>query len=272
MEPSIVSWQDRLARLRPDGWLNHALARLRPRAGSMADYQQLADFHYLAGPPAAHCRVLLLEDVAPCPDAWRPWLGAGEAPRDARPPIVALLVESPPVRNCAARNAVFGDRYAGGGRGARGSRWLSDQVRCISRVIVHPRWRGLGLAARLVQWALATRTTPVVEALAAMGAIHPFLERAGMTRHTLAPGAAESRLLAALQHAGLSQADLIDEAALIRALPDAKLKPFIRREIARFGSRLMPFADKLRLARRRITVDRNYYFHIQDPPAIQSAA
>lgn len=271
MEPSIVWWRSRLARLRPDGWLNHALARLQPRAGNMADYQQLAGFHYLAGPPAAFCRVLVLEDVAPCPDEWRPWLAAA-SPDAHRPAVVALLVESPPVRNCGARNAVFGDRYAGGGRGGRGSRWLCDQVRCISRVIVHPRWRGLGLAARLVRWALATRTTPVVEALAAMGAIHPFLERAGMTRHALAPGAAESRLLAALQHAGLTPADLIDEPTLRGALRDPKLEPFIRREIARFGSRLMPFADKLRLARRRLTAKRIYYFHIDDEPAHQAAA
>jgi len=50
----------------------------------------------------------------------------------------------------------------------------------ISRVVVHPIYRGCGLAVRLVRHALRTARTSRIEALAVMGAIHPFFELAGM--------------------------------------------------------------------------------------------
>ena len=70
-------------------------------------------------------------------------------------------------------------RYAGPDRRAALGR-LNAEVEWISRVIVHPTYRGCGLAVRLVRHALATAPVPVVEALAAMGKIHPFFARAGM--------------------------------------------------------------------------------------------
>jgi hypothetical protein len=74
--------------------------------------------------------------------------------------------------------------------------------------VVHPQWRGLGLAVRLVRQALATMTTPYTEALAAMGRVHPFFERAGMSPTLLPPDAVSRRLVSAAELAGLSQADL----------------------------------------------------------------
>jgi predicted N-acetyltransferase YhbS len=55
-------------------------------------------------------------------------------------------------------------------------------VRTIARVIVHPQFRGLGVAARLVRRICNECPTRYVEAFAAMGDVHPFFEHAGMTR------------------------------------------------------------------------------------------
>jgi N-acetylglutamate synthase-like GNAT family acetyltransferase len=59
---------------------------------------------------------------------------------------------------------------------------VNRHVRTISRVIVHPQFRALGIASQLVRRILQDCPTRYVEAVAAMGAVHPFFERAGMTR------------------------------------------------------------------------------------------
>ena len=60
-------------------------------------------------------------------------------------------------------------------------RWINAHVRTISRVIVHPQFRSLGIASQLVRRVLLDCPTRYVEAVAAMGAVHPFFARAGMT-------------------------------------------------------------------------------------------
>ncbi|MEO6436540.1 MAG: GNAT family N-acetyltransferase, partial [Tepidisphaeraceae bacterium] len=55
-------------------------------------------------------------------------------------------------------------------------------VRAISRVIVHPQFRGLGVASGLVRRVLLDCPTRYVEATAAMGEVHPFFEKGGMRR------------------------------------------------------------------------------------------
>jgi hypothetical protein len=64
--------------------------------------------------------------------------------------------------------------------------WLRDNLRTISRIIVHPRFRGIGLASQLARCLCDDCPTPYIEAIAAMAALHPLFERAGMTRVTSA--------------------------------------------------------------------------------------
>jgi len=142
--------------------------------GRLADYRPLGCFHYLTGPPAAHKRVWTIR----VPDDRR-LLGS--------PEMAAVLVVSPPVLNCRGRNFAIPGQYVGPDRRAV-VRHLNEEVECISRVIVHPTYRGCGLAVRLVRHALRTAQTPLVEALATMGTVHPFFQRAGMTHYGRFPG------------------------------------------------------------------------------------
>jgi len=135
-------------------------------AGTIRDYDELGGFHYLAGRPAAHKRVYVLR--APQAERWR-----------CGPDIAAVLVVSPPLMNCRGRNAALLGRYTRCSR-RRGLRRLNAELEAVSRVIVHPIYRGCGLAIRMVRHALATAQTPLVEALAVMGRLHPFFEKAGM--------------------------------------------------------------------------------------------
>jgi GNAT superfamily N-acetyltransferase len=158
----FTNLQKRLAAL-PVAWVAE---RVVLRAGTMADYRALARFHYRAGRPATVMRVWTMEDCRSL-DAKNP---AGVRPSA----IVGVLVESMPVLSCRLRDVAFGRRLS--------AREVNEQLRCISRVIVHRRWRGLGLGIALVKHALATATTSYTEALAAMGQVHPLFDRAGMRR------------------------------------------------------------------------------------------
>jgi ABC-type ATPase with predicted acetyltransferase domain len=146
--------------------------------GTIRDYHELAGFHYLAGPPACHKRVYVVR---------RPHTGRYRRWRDlASADLAAVLVVSPPLLTVRGRNIATAGRYSGGDR-REAIRRLNREMECISRVIVHPTYRGSGLAERLVRHALATAQTPFVEALAVMGRVHPFFEKAGMTATYVEP-------------------------------------------------------------------------------------
>lgn len=88
---------------------------------------------------------------------------------------VGVLAVSRPAINGAWRRALPGYEER-----TSHARWLNGTLRTISRVIVAPEWRGLGVATALVREYLRAPLTPVTEAIAAMGHVSPFFERAGM--------------------------------------------------------------------------------------------
>jgi len=206
--------------------------------GTIRDYHELAGFHYLAGPPACHKRVYVVR---------RPSTGGGRRWRDAAATdLAAVLVISPPLLNVRGRNIATGGRYSGRDR-REAIRRLNREMECISRVIVHPTYRGSGLAERLVRHALATAQTPMVEALAAMGRVHPFLERAGMTATHLPPDAINRRLLDAADAAGLIPAEVAAVQPVRKFLSrgPSKARATFRQELNRCIARAFP-PEKLR--------------------------
>lgn len=134
--------------------------------GRYADYKPLARFHYLAGKPALIKRVYVVRTP-------RRYLAAGA------PDVAAAIIVSPPVIAARGRNVATFGRYVSGNRRDALKR-LNREVETLSRVVVHPTYRGCGLAVRLVRHAIETAATPLVEAFAAMGKIHPLFVRAGM--------------------------------------------------------------------------------------------
>lgn len=139
--------------------------RLILRGGTRADYRALEQFHYVAGPPATWAGVWTIEHEI------RDGLGLpGAVP-------VAVGVLSYPCLNCHARERAL--NLAGMGRRRR-QRFVNENIRTISRLIVHPTYRGLGLASILIQCILENCPTRYVEALAAMARGHPMFAKAGM--------------------------------------------------------------------------------------------
>ena len=169
--------------------------------GSLRDYHALARFHYLAGKPATHVHVISARER-----------------RGAE--IFGVLVVSMPVLNGRWRQLAWPGRYQSTDRAADARR-INRELRTISRVIVDPRWRGLGLAKDLVETYLADPLTPATEAIAAMGAISPFFKAAGMREYRLPVSVANARLRDALHARRVRPSELCDPARAHRLLQDA---------------------------------------------------
>ena len=63
-----------------------------------------------------------------------------------------------------------------------GMRELNEKLSVIVRVVVHLKYRAIGLGQRLVRETLPRAGTPFVELIAVMAKYNPFAERAGMTK------------------------------------------------------------------------------------------
>jgi GNAT superfamily N-acetyltransferase len=121
--------------------------------------------------------------------------------------LAGVLVEVRPVLNCRLRNVATGGRYVRGDKRAAARR-LNREVTTIARVVVDPRFRGLGVAEALVRRALREARTGYVEALSALGRECRFFEKAGMRRYDQGMPAENARLVGALAREGKVVEDL----------------------------------------------------------------
>ena len=202
--------------------------------GTKGDYEGLARWHYRAGRPIAVTRVLVARYREKCRVSSVEFrdqhlkLETGNSKLETgNSKLIGVLVETRPVLNCRLRNVALGGRYVGGNK--RGlARRLNREVTTIARVIVEPRFRGIGVAEALVRRALATARTPYVEALASMGRVQRFFEHAGMARFDRPMPAESVRLLAALARENLVPGDL-------GGLRAHEVSGFLGRELRRFA-------------------------------------
>jgi len=93
-------------------------------------------------------------------------------------PIGICVFVSPPV-SLAARNRFFG----------RSGRWdrtairvLNARLTLLQRVVLHPTYRGAGIAVAFVHRSCQLAPYDWIETLTQMGNINPFFEKAGFTR------------------------------------------------------------------------------------------
>ncbi len=153
--------------------------------GTLDDYKELAHYHYRdchVGPFAAIFAIR---------------------------PAIGVIVYTMPSPGSELRSIATGNLFGGLDRTTRLT-LINKNIRRISRVIVEPRFRGLGLASRLVRETMHKMAVPIVEALAVMGLVNPFFEKAGMIAY---PGKMPARcvqLIEAFSMVGIEKEDLID--------------------------------------------------------------
>jgi hypothetical protein len=144
---------------------------------------------------------------------------------------------------------------------------LNRSVRCIARVIVEPRLRGIGLATRLVRETMPAMNVPIVEALGVMPLANPFLERAGMKVYEPRVPVEHVKLIEAFSAAGVEERDLVSPATVQERLDrlTGSRKAFIEHHIADFlrshGTRrtMPPGIERTRYLLGKLTHRPSYY-------------
>ena len=177
-----------------------ALVRGRPR-----DYFALEQFHYLPQRPATYADVWVVrfedETSAHASHALRGGDTLRFAQHDALDAhravamrreanegglcawrVVAVAVLSYPTIRSTPRERTLGLRDAAPRERAA---YVNAHVRTVSRVVVHPQFRGLGLASELVRKLIDVCPRRYVEAAAVMAHVHPFFAAAGMRKVVL---------------------------------------------------------------------------------------
>ena len=65
-----------------------------------------------------------------------------------------------------------------------GMRELNEKLSIINRVVIHPKYRTIGLGAKIIRETLPQAGTPYVEMVAVMAKYNPFAEKAGLRKIT----------------------------------------------------------------------------------------
>jgi hypothetical protein len=172
-----------------------------------------------------------------------------------------------PVPGIELRNLATGGAFVGLDDKAGQMQWLNRYVRCISRVIIEPRYRSLGLAVKLVSDTMPRLGVPFVEAMAVMGRFNPFFARAGMTGFSASEPVRCVRLREALEVVGIDEVMIVDPDAVGRHIDSlgGSDKRFIDDELGRFmqayGKRrgMSDSAGRLEFALSRLSARPVYY-------------
>ncbi len=220
--------------------------------GDIGDYKALADYHYRDKSLGPFSAIFAL----------RPTAGLHGASVIKTVGVIVYRMPSPALE---LRNIATGGIFTGFDRATQLA-LVNENIRCISRVIVEPRFRSLGLASRLVRETMPQVNVPIVEAMAVMGLVNPFFEKAGMQPFTAPLPERCAELIEALSLVGIEQ-HLIDPAYVqgrLCELPWPKAD-FVEGRIRRFlqsygGHRDMPAGlERTRYVLSKLT-DRPVYY------------
>jgi ABC-type lipoprotein export system ATPase subunit/GNAT superfamily N-acetyltransferase len=125
---------------------------MRVKSGTVGDWRRLACFHYRSHRVGAVRKVFCL-------------MRGGE--------LCGVIVYCYPAPNCFGRSKVLPKMSI---------HELNRKLSVIMRVVVHPKYRTIGLGAKLVGETLALVGTSFVEMVAVMAKYNPFAEKAGMQK------------------------------------------------------------------------------------------
>lgn len=139
---------------------------MRIEAGTTMDWRRLASFHYRSHQIAAPRKVFCLK--------------RGEE-------LCGVIVYCYPGPACFGRRLVLPKMSM---------KELNEKLSVISRVVVHPKYRTVGLGVKLVRDTLTLAGTEYVEMSAVMAKYNPFAEKAGMKKIAEQPPSKEALRIA----------------------------------------------------------------------------
>jgi len=184
--------------------------------GCLDDYKRLARYHYRGSQIGPASAIFILSRA------------------DGKTPVGVIVYSNAPVV-LELRNIATGRVFKGLDRSTQ-LELINANIRRISRLVIDPRFRGLGLASRMVRETMPLVNVPIVEAVAVMGWVNPFLERAGMMAYKAKPSRYGVQFVEALSIIGIEQAVLIDPEQMqqkLERLGDCEAQ-FIEHQIRHF--------------------------------------
>ena len=195
--------------------------------GCYDDYKKLSCYHYRDNGPGQMSKIFTIK---PKENSF------------LQTDTIGVIVYSTPNPGLELRNIATNNFFVGFDRATQIS-LLNKYIRRISRTIIEPRFRGLGLATRLVRETMPLMNFPIIEASAIMGGVNPFLEKAGMTAFHATEKLSTLRVIEALETVGIkksffAQPNQVQE-ILDQLPPD--MAEFIESEFRRF---LQSYGDK----------------------------
>jgi GNAT superfamily N-acetyltransferase len=222
------------------------------RAGRK-EYEQLSPFHYRDCSLGPYAAVYALKEMHPA------------AIRTGT--IAGVIVYTTPAPNLEMRRVALGEVFSGFSDRRIALAMVNNNIRCISRVIIEPRYRGIGLASMLVRKTLKRLDMPIVEAMAVMGRVNPFFERAGMKAYFGRRSVGSARLIEAFSAVGIEDDEFIDAHAVYRRISGLSVdkKKFIEIQVQKFlqsyGKRkYMPHGvERMRYVLSKLTYRPVYY-------------
>ncbi|MBT0158662.1 GNAT family N-acetyltransferase [Candidatus Bathyarchaeota archaeon A05DMB-2] len=151
------------------------IKEMRVTEGTTEDWKKLASFHYRSHKIAGLRKIFCLK--------------RGEE-------LCGVIVYCYPPPTCFGRRLVLPKM---------GMKELNQKLSIISRVVVHPKYRTIGLGSKLVKETLPLAGTENVEMPAVMAKYNPFAEKAGMKKVAEQPPPKEAlRIAEVLEYFGFN--------------------------------------------------------------------
>ena len=202
--------------------MRRLIKKLQIVRGCLGDYKKLAHFHYRDSRIGPFAAIFVIRPSK----ALLVRLGTN---------TIGVIVYTMPSVGVELRNIATGNLFASLDKGTRLA-LINKNIRCISRVVIEPRFRGLGLASRLVRETMPKMGVPLVEAMAVMGLVNPFFEKAGMKAFTAKMPARCVQLVEAFSLVGIEKEELTDSEGV-----QQKLDQLERRGVEFIGLQIKHF-------------------------------
>ena len=226
-------------------------AQIQIAEGTFSDYKELSKYHYRNVKTGPLTNIFVLKPKV-------------KSTLDVK--NIGVIVYSMPIPCLELRNIATGNFFVGLDRKTQIS-LLNKTVRRISRLIIEPRFRGLGLAAHLVRETMPLVNVPIIEASGIMGMANPFFEKAGMTAYKAPPKTSNVRMKEAFDAIGIVDSMLINPYEVHRDIEflTRKKRKFIEKEfhvyLKSFGSKryCSPSLERTEFVLSRLTERPVYY-------------
>ncbi len=230
--------------------------------GGLSDYKQLSRYHYRDSRTGPFAAIYAIKATR------------GKSRRLGKSAI-GIIVYAMPSIGLELRNVATGNYFSGLDRSTRLG-LINKHIRCISRVIIEPRFRSLGLASWLVRETMGEMDAAIIESLAVMGRVNPFFEKAGMKSYAGPMPARCVQMLEAFSVVGIEKEELLRPEKVewkLATLGKAEAK-FIERQIqcflASYGKRrnMAAGSERTEFVLSKLTFRPTYYIWFNPKKAL----